>query len=167
MNIPVSPNTRGALVDPHIQKSEGSHLMLRLMDGEFLCLQIIKPFLPCTKSQVVLVRPESARRAVPQELVHKIFDPRYLNDRIPSTPGYPPHLWTLEAEIEAARYRQEIAEGKRPDSNGLLNKPDHEDEAYFWEDYFYKVMKESWECETLAFSRLTSVQGTAIPKLYG
>ena len=169
--ISMSPIT--VLVDPQVQQSNPSstvsHLVLRVADGTSLSLRIIKPFLPFTKSQVFLIRPESAGRGLPSELILKVFDPRYLDDRIPPpNSGLPSRLWTLEAETTAADYRQEIAEGKRSDdfTVGLLYG-DEEAEPYLWEDHFYRLLKESWESEVDALSRLTSLQGTVIPKFYG
>jgi serine/threonine protein kinase len=77
-------------------------------------------------------------------------------------------LWILEAETEAAHYRQEILEGKRPDDFTVdLLYGDEEGEPYLWEEHFYRLLKDSWESEADAFSRLTSLQGTVIPKFYG
>ena len=93
----------------------GSHLVLGLADGTSLSLQIIKPFLPFTKSQFFLVCPGHSN-GLPSELILKVYDPCYLDDRIPPPKSnLPSRLWTLKAETEAAHYRQEIAEGKRPD----------------------------------------------------
>ncbi|KIM43308.1 hypothetical protein M413DRAFT_10007 [Hebeloma cylindrosporum] len=96
-----------ALVGLEIQQ----HLILRLPNGTLHSVQIIKPFkFPVTKSQVFLVRPQPARRRLPRELIPKIFDPRYSDERTP--PRIPrERLWTLEEKIEAARYRQEIGDG--------------------------------------------------------
>jgi len=131
-------------------------------------LQIIKSFLPFTKSQVYLVRPETPSNGLPPEIVLKVFDPRYVDERITSTSVLPPRLWTLEAETAAANYRQEIAEGKRPDDFTLdLVYEDGEAKPYLWEEYFYRYFMESSENEVEALNRLISLQGTAIPKLYG
>jgi len=77
-------------------------------------------------------------------------------------------LWTLKAETEAAHYRQEIAEGKRPDDFTVnLLYGDEEAEPYLWEEHFYRLLKESWESEADALNRLSPLQGTVIPKFYG
>ena len=56
----------------------GSHVELQLTDGTSLSLQIIKPFLPFTKSLVYIARPEtSSSNGFPPEIILKIFDPRY------------------------------------------------------------------------------------------
>jgi len=159
-------------LDSQIQQSNpfpgGSHLVVRLTDGTLLSLQIIKPFLPFTKSQVYLVRPEPARIGLPSELIIKVYDPRYLDERIPQPKSdLPSQLWTLEAETKAAHYRQDIAEGKRPDdfTKDLLNE-DEEAEPYIWEEHFYRLLKECWKSEADALSRLSQLQGTSIPKFY-
>ncbi|KIM37669.1 hypothetical protein M413DRAFT_77002 [Hebeloma cylindrosporum] len=153
----------------------GTHLVLLLIDGTFHSLQVIEAFQPFTKSQVFLVRPEPASRGLPLELVLKIFDPRYLDNRaLPKVlkPGSRlRHPWTLEGEIEAARYRQEVAEGERPEHDEFLEdrleEPDQEAEPYLWEEHYYRVMKDCWESENDAFSLLKSFQGTVIPRFYG
>ena len=170
-SIGMSPPT--VLIDPQMQQSNpfpgGSHLILRLTDGTSLSLQIIKPFLPFTKSQVFLVHPEPVGNDLPSELILKVFDPRYLDDRIPPPKSnLPSRLWTLEAETEAAHYRQEIAEGKRPDDFTVdLLYGDEEAELYLWEEHFYRLLKESWGSEADALDRLSPLQGTVIPKFYG
>jgi serine/threonine protein kinase len=163
-------------VDAQIQLEEpnpypvGSHVALRLTDGTLLSLQIIKPFLPFTKSQVYLVRPETTTwsNGLPHEIILKVFDPRYDDGRIPPQSGKLPRLWTLEAETAAALYRQEIAEGKRPDVI-TVHPPYTDGDAmpYLWEEYFYRYSVESSENEIAALTRLISLQGTLIPKLYG
>jgi serine/threonine protein kinase len=139
---------------------------MRLTDGTPLSLQIIKPFLPFTKSLVYLVRPESPSNGLPPEIILKIFDPRYVDERNP--PSSKPRLWTLEAETAAAQYRQEIAEGKRPDDFTIpIVYRDGEAKPYLWEEHFYRYFMVSWENEVDALRRLISLQGTIIPKFYG
>ncbi|KIM41968.1 hypothetical protein M413DRAFT_37144, partial [Hebeloma cylindrosporum] len=151
----------------------GSRIDMRLANGEFLSLQVIEPFLPFTKSQVFLVRPEPASRELPHELVLKIYDPRYIDDRLKPkvpTPNLLRHSWTLEAEIEAGPYRREVAEGKRPDELSAecsLRPPMQRAEPYLWEEHYYRVMEDSWKSEKYAFNQLISLQGTVIPKFYG
>jgi len=149
----------------------GSHVAMRLTDGTPLSLQIIKPFLPFTKSLVYLVRPETptGSNGLPPEIILKIFDPRYVDERIPSSKfGLRPRLWTLEAETAAAQYRQEIAEGKRPDDLTVhVVYRDGEAKPYLWEEHFYRYFMVSWENEVDAFKCLISLQGTIIPKFYG
>ena len=157
-------------VDPQTNPFPGgSRLVVRLTDETSLSLQIIKPFLPFTKSQVFLVRPEPARSGIPSKLILKVYDPRYLEDRIPPPKSnLPSRLWTLEAETEAAKYRQEITEGKRPDNFTVdLLYGDERAEPYLWEEHFYRLLKESWESEADALSHLLPLQGTVIPKFYG
>jgi len=158
---------------PPMQESNpfpvGSHVAMRLTDGTPLSLQIIKPFLPFTKSLVYLVRPESPSNGLPAEIILKIFDPRYVDERTPSSKhGLHPRLWTLEAETAAAEYRQEIAEGKRPDDLTVhVLYRDGEAKPYLWEEHFYRYFMVSSENEVDALRRLISLQGTVIPKFYG
>ena len=149
----------------------GSHVAMRLTDGTPLSLQIIKPFLPFTKSLVYLVRPETPSNGLPPEIILKIFDPRYVDERTPpsSKHGLRPRLWTLEAETAAAQYhRQEIAEGKRPDDLTVhVVYRDGEAKPYLWEEHFYRYFMVSSENEVDGLRRLISLQGTIIPKFYG
>ena len=158
---------------PPIQDSNpfpvGSHIAMRLTDGTPLSLQIIKPFLPFTKSLVYFVRPETPSNGLPPEIILKIFDPRYVDERNPSSKhGLHPRLWTLEAETAAAQYRQEIAEGKRPDDLTVhVLYRDGKAKPYLWEEHCYRYFMVSWENEVDALRRLISLQGTIIPKFYG
>ena len=87
----------------------GSHLVLGLADGTSLSLQIIKPFLPFTKSQFFLVCPGHGN-GLPSELILKVYDPCYLDDRIPPPKSnLPSRLWTLKAET---RPKQHIIDRK-------------------------------------------------------
>ncbi|KIM36041.1 hypothetical protein M413DRAFT_49101, partial [Hebeloma cylindrosporum] len=152
----------------------GAHVVLRRTDGTTLSLEIVRPFLPFTKCLVYVVRPESSSvsDSLPPEVILKIYDPRYIDERIQSkkygSSRVRTHVWTLEAEMEAVRYRQEIAEGKRPDdfTVHLLYK-DGDAHPFLWEEDFYRYLKESSENEVAAFGRLRSLQGTVIPKFYG
>jgi hypothetical protein len=124
--------------------SNDCHFVLRLIDGTSLSLQIMKPFLLFTKSQVFFVRPElePPRNGLPSELILKVYDPRFLDDRIPPlTSNLPSQLWTLMSVTESAHYRREIAEGKRPDDFTMsLLYGDKEAEPYLWEEHFYRLM---------------------------
>jgi serine/threonine protein kinase len=150
----------------------GSRVELQLTDGKSLSLQIIEPFLPFTKSLVYLVHPETSTNNFPPKIILKIYDPRYLDKRIPSIKSSMYFRWTLEAETAAAQYRQEIAEGKCSpvdDSDPTMDILYREGKAkpYLWEDYFYRYFMESSENEVDAYSHLISFQGTMIPKFYG
>jgi serine/threonine protein kinase len=146
----------------------GSYLSLRLSDETHLSLQVIKRFLPFTKSQVYLVRPEPVN-GLPSEIILKVYDPRYLDDRIPPpTTHLIPRVWTLEAEILAARHRQEIVDGKLTDEFTVdLLYGEEEAEPHFWEEHFFRLLKECWQSEVDALNRLKPLQGTIVPKLYG
>ena len=61
----------------------GSRVEFQLTDGDPLSLQIIKPFLPFTKSLVYLARPETSSNGLPPEIILKIFDPRYDDECFP------------------------------------------------------------------------------------
>ena len=156
----------------------GSHVELQLTDGTSLSLQIIKPFLPFTKSLVYIARPETSSDSngfLPPEIILKIFDPRYDIGRIQPLSRLDsdqPDLWTLKAETEAAQYRQEIAEGKRTDvlttdPYCVYRKGKDKPAPYLLEEKYYRYFMEISKNEVDAYTQLLSFQGTVIPKFYG
>ena len=139
-----------------------------------MSLQIIKPFLPFTKSLVYIARPEtSSSNGFPPEIILKIFDPRYDIGRIqPLSKLDHPHLWTLKAETEAAQYRQEIAEGKRTDvlttdPYCVYRKGKDKPAPFLLEEKYHRYFMEMSKNEVDAYTQLLSFQGTVIPKFYG
>ncbi|KIM37257.1 hypothetical protein M413DRAFT_30985 [Hebeloma cylindrosporum] len=83
-----------------------------------------------------------------------VFDPRYNDERDKS--GRNPRVWTIEAETEAVRCLEEIAEGRHPDDftvQFLYREGDAK--PFLWEEDYYRYLKESAESE-----------GTVIPKLH-
>ncbi|KAF8813179.1 hypothetical protein BYT27DRAFT_7044866, partial [Phlegmacium glaucopus] len=65
-------------------------------------------------------------------------------------------------------YRQEIADGKRPNDFIVdLLYVDEEAESYIsLGETFYRALKESWKSEVQAHSRLKLLQGMVVPKSY-
>ncbi|KIK04405.1 hypothetical protein K443DRAFT_675998 [Laccaria amethystina LaAM-08-1] len=154
-------------VTPHSYPA-GSHITLRLTDGASLSLQVNKPFLPFTKAQVYLVSPSEPIHNLPSQIILKIFDPQTVDDRFPPPKStLPAHPWTLDAESAAAQYREDVAQGKRPDDFTVdLLYEEEEAEPYLWEERFYRLLKESYESEVDALGRLESFQGTVVPKVF-
>ncbi|EDR05101.1 uncharacterized protein LACBIDRAFT_330225 [Laccaria bicolor S238N-H82] len=155
-------------ITPHSYPA-GSRITLRLTDGTSLSLQVNKPFLPFTKSQVYLVSPsEPSTHNLPSQIILKIFDPQTVDDRFPPLQTtLSAHPWTLDAEAAAVQYREDVAKGKRPDDFTMdLLYGEEEAEAYLWEEHFYRLLKESYESEVGALARLESLQGTVVPKVF-
>jgi serine/threonine protein kinase len=123
---------------------------------------VIKPFLPITKSQVFLVDVHGALNGVPSPMILKIFDPRFLEDRIGHSRDHP---WSLENELAAAERRAAVIRGDRQD--------DYDQEDFFdfdevlWEEYAYREMQLAFQLELAAYTRLRQLQGDGIPRCYG
>lgn len=140
----------------------GTALSLRL-DGENISttFHVVRSFAPFTKAQVYLVRPEPYSD-FPSQLVLKIFDPRFLDERFsdyrPSCP------WTLAAESLAAQKREQ---GEVPDDFIIYQVDNDEREPWHWEAHFFRLLEDSFESEVLAYKRLVELQGQSVPKFYG
>ena len=154
-------------ITPHSPYPAGSRITLRLTDGTSLSLEVNKPFLPFTKSQVYLVSPSEPIHNLPSQIILKIFDPQTIDDRFPPPQTtLPAHPWIFDAEAAAAQYREDVAQGKRPDDFTVDLLYEEEAEPYLWEEHFYRLLKESYESEVGALGRLGSLQGMVVPKLF-
>ncbi|KAM5545664.1 hypothetical protein V8D89_000702 [Ganoderma adspersum] len=128
-----------------------------------LTLTIDRPFAPFTKAVVLLARsPELG----PDPVVVKIYDPRFLDDRLLDTPHSPARPWSLEAERAA---------------DAIWNEPFHERYLYEeappedaspgivvqWEKHFRMLSIGCFkdEREVYMYDRLRPLQGSAIPRL--
>lgn len=154
----------------------GAHLSL-VIDGRPTLYHIKRPFIPFTKSVVLLAQPtttpkDSASRTedAASLVVVKIFDPRVLDDR--STATKEKHHWTLGAEQRAAqdRAREDFQwddsvlyedEPESSDTEGLALR------AAQWEQNFYALAMQCFNIEREAYERLQGLQGGAIPRLLG
>ncbi|EPT05858.1 hypothetical protein FOMPIDRAFT_1026754 [Fomitopsis schrenkii] len=153
----------------------GTQLSL-VIDDKPTRYHIKKPFLPFTKSAVVLAQPgtapgDSADHAedAASLVVVKIFDPRVLDDRIATKEK---HHWTLAAEQRAAqdRAREDFQwddsvlyedEHDPSDAEGLVLR------AAQWEQNFFALTMQCFDTERAAYERLRGLQGNAIPRLLG
>lgn len=148
----------------------GSIVTFRTASNQTLPFEIIQPFIPFTKSQVYLVRPasEADRRRLAPEVILKVYDPRYLDDRLPPTPKSkrPIRCWSLEAESQATERRKQVESGSSPDDfdEDML----YEDvvEPWVYEEHFYRLLKTCWESEVACLRKLEHFQGTVVPKLF-
>ncbi|KAI0764756.1 hypothetical protein C8Q74DRAFT_1429621 [Fomes fomentarius] len=78
--------------------SAGERITIATADSTFTFI-IDKPFAPFTKAVVLRARcPELG----PEPIIIKIFDPRFLNDRLTTTRRTPPRPWALDLERAAA-----------------------------------------------------------------
>ncbi|KAI0742399.1 hypothetical protein C8Q80DRAFT_905220 [Daedaleopsis nitida] len=125
---------------------------------------IDRPFLPFTKSVVLLARCEEL---APHPVVVKIFDPRYLDERFSVVESQPSRPWTLAAERAAAALPAEAFneddlwedEPDPADADGLAKR------AALWEEHYRRLSTECFASEHSAYERLPDLQGTAIPRL--
>ncbi|KAI5999058.1 hypothetical protein EDD15DRAFT_2543569, partial [Pisolithus albus] len=160
-------------MSPVVQADDGSFptdcpLSVRL-DGatDPTTFHVIRSFLPFTKAQVYLVRPEP-NTVLPSQVILKVYDPRFLDDRYPATDRVPNRPWTLHAESVAAEKRAQVASGKVDDDFHIdLLYDEEEADPSLWEEHFFRLMMECFESELEAYKRLKDMQGLTIPKLYG
>ncbi|KAF8131561.1 hypothetical protein EV363DRAFT_1583820 [Boletus edulis] len=110
----------------------------------------------------------------PKQVVIKIHDPRYLDERITVKHGCRSYPWNLAAERAAA-----IERTKNPDLSEQepsyvmcsrcpddLSGEDLATHNLFWEEHYYRIMAEDYESELTAYERLKDLQlGSAIPCL--
>lgn len=113
-------------------------------------------YLPFTLSQVMRVRvisaPESHDLELPETLILKLYDRRYIADR-----RYDEQTWSLEREIAAQRKWNDIAQGKGLDDyeevKRLYDEYDEDDwrdmnHAWNWPDYEEKTFQNN--CEVIS-----------------
>ena len=153
--------------------SAGTQLQL-MVDGKPTHYLIKKPFLPFTKSAVVLAQPVSSPEDGTTDsnaslVVVKIFDPRVLDDR---TAAKTKHPWSLAAEQQAAQDRA-VEDFEWDDSVLYEDEPDPSDaeglalRAAQWEQNFYALTMQCFDTERSAYEHLQELQGTAMPRLLG
>ncbi|KAI6021036.1 hypothetical protein EDC04DRAFT_393341 [Pisolithus marmoratus] len=128
---------------------------------------VTRSFVPFTKAQVYLVRPD-ANTDLPSQVILKVYDPRFLDDRYPSSSRVPSRPWALHAESVAARKRVRVASGEVDDDFHIdLLYGDEEADPSLWEEHFFRLMKECFQSELEAYKRLDDLQGRSIPKFFG
>lgn len=125
---------------------------------------------PVTKSVVLLAKPDEGS---PEQVVIKIFDPRYLDERISDIPSRASYPWDLVNERAAATARPQNLELSDDDLVEKMYSDEPEDlsgEALathnlFWEERFHRLMMECYDSEHKAYERLRDLQGSAIARL--
>ncbi|KAI0329997.1 hypothetical protein GY45DRAFT_792351 [Cubamyces sp. BRFM 1775] len=150
-------------VDPMF--SPGARIILTTADdGRTLTFTIDRPFAPFTKSLVLLARcPE----LTPDAVVIKIYDPRFLDDRVSVVPSQPSRPWTPAAEKAAAalpkdEFDEALLWEDEPEDTDVAGKAAR---AALWEEHYRRLSFECFEAETSAYDRLRALQGGAIPRL--
>ncbi|RPD62720.1 hypothetical protein L226DRAFT_532291 [Lentinus tigrinus ALCF2SS1-7] len=131
-----------------------------------LTFTIDRPFMPFTKSVVLLVR---SQELGPDPVVIKIYDPRFLDERFPlpvPTALNPHRHWSLAAERASVAFPP----GTYKDEDQLYaDLPDdpqaHAERAALWEAHFRHLSTQCFKDEKMAYENLRVLQGTAIPRL--
>ncbi|KAG6380693.1 hypothetical protein JVT61DRAFT_5070 [Boletus reticuloceps] len=138
-----------------------------LNDDTEVNFTICKLSTPVTKSVVVLAKPDSGD---PEQVVIKIYDPRYLDERFIESGCY---KWNLATEQTAAIERtknpdlsdKELTHKMHSHRRKDLSGEDRATHDLSWEENFYRTMMEQYEAELTAYERLKDLQGSAIPRL--
>ncbi|OSC98359.1 hypothetical protein PYCCODRAFT_1397266 [Trametes coccinea BRFM310] len=132
-------------------------------DQRPITFNIIKPFEPWTKSAVFLVH---ADQLGPEPVVLKVYDPRFLDDRIFQSSVQRPRPWSLQAEQAANTLPDDVDQGEIWDPD-----PDESDiegtryRAAIWEKYYRGLLYECYDSESRAYEVLKQYQGSAIPRM--
>jgi hypothetical protein len=120
---------------------------------------ILKPFLPSTQNQVLLVELQPPISGIPSNVILKVYDPRFINDR---DRRFRP--WLLSLEVATAERRETIARNERLDDYDEVNWTDFDE--LLWEEDFYRTTEERLNSELASYSRLRDLQGDGIPHYY-
>ncbi|KAM5545657.1 hypothetical protein V8D89_000695 [Ganoderma adspersum] len=126
-----------------------------------LTFTIDRPFTPFTKAVVLLARcPELG----PDPVVVKIYDPRFLDERLQDTPHCPARPWSLELERAADAVWDEPFHRR-----DLLVEPEDAEGGSAipaqWEKHFRLLSTGCFKAECEVYGRLCTLQGSAIPRL--
>ena len=127
-----------------------------------LTLTIDKPFAPFTKAVVLLAHSPDLG---PDPVIVKIYDPRFLDERLSDTPTCPPRPWSLKAERAADAiwdvpyHPNDVWEREPEDAKGRAAR------AALWEKHFRRLSTNSFGYERAVYDRLLPLQGSAIPRL--
>ncbi|KAM5545662.1 hypothetical protein V8D89_000700 [Ganoderma adspersum] len=139
----------------------GQTVTLRTPDRT-LTLTIDRPFAPFTKAVVLLARcPELG----PDPVVVKIYDPRFLDERLQDTAHCPARPWSLELERAADAIwddpfdQLDIWADEPEDAEGRAAL------AALWEKHFRILSTGCFKAECEVYDRLRPLQGSAIPRL--
>lgn len=134
--------------------------------GQHFIFTIVRPFAPFTKSVVLLVRCADVSS---EPIILKIYDPRFLDDRLgltpvdPSRPAIPSRPWSLENERAAPdTYDEDDLWEESPAPDDVAG---HTARAALWEAHYQYLSTECFDSEHAAYTHLQHLQGAAIPRL--
>ncbi|KAH9886207.1 hypothetical protein C8Q73DRAFT_283192 [Cubamyces lactineus] len=153
-------------MEVHPMFAPGERIVLTAADGRTLTFTIDRPFAPFTKSVVLLAHcPELAPDS--EAVVIKIYDPRFLDDRISPVVSQPSRPWTLSAEKAAAALPQDAFDEAQlwedePEDSDVAGRAAR---AALWEEHYRRLSFGCFEAETGAYDHLQALQGGAVPRL--
>ncbi|RDX54306.1 hypothetical protein OH76DRAFT_1082478 [Lentinus brumalis] len=141
--------------------SAGQNISLTT-NGRTLTFSIERPFTPFTKSVVLLA---SSTELGPDPVVIKIYDPRFLDERVSVVESQPSRPWSLAAEQAAAA----LPSGAFDEDKLWEDEPDEAEgraeRAALWEEHFRRLSAECYASERSAYEHLRVYQGSTIPRL--
>ena len=127
-----------------------------------LTLTIDRPFAPFTKAVVLLA---CCPELEPDPVVVKIYDPRFLDERLQDTPHCPARPWSLELE----RAADAIWDDPFDPLDIWADEPEDVEGqaalAALWEKHFRILSTGCFKAECEVYDRLRPLQGSAIPRL--
>lgn len=150
----------------------GQRISLKPLDRPQVSFTICKLSTPVTKCIVVFAKPDEDSENREQVAI-KIFDPRFLDERIAEIPSHPSYPWNLANEQAAALARSQCSKLSDEELVDIIYSDDPEDLSgedlathyLFWEERFHRLLMESYNSELTAYERLKDLQGSAIPRL--
>ena len=127
-----------------------------------LTFTIDRPFAPFTKAVVLLARsPELG----PDPVVVKIYDPRFLDERLLDTRHSRTGPWSLESERAADAIWDEPFDDLDLYGDAPQDASARAARAALWEKYYRILSTGSFKDECEVYDRLRPLQGSAIPRL--
>lgn len=139
---------------------------------------VIRPFRPRTALHLVVARLTGLSRPCPLPIgllfVVKVFDSRFIAWRSSKWDNNP---WNPDAERKGwqlyqsgPRARTPVAHHDstwNPPQDGDEDEDIPRDEDFIWEKWYIRLMTSMFLAERATYSRLASLQGTAVPTFYG
>ncbi|KAI9063818.1 hypothetical protein FKP32DRAFT_1676097 [Trametes sanguinea] len=152
------------LAPAHLSAGKTVSFASAAADCRPLTLTIVKSFEPFTKSVVLLVQ---ANELGPQPVIMKIYDPRFLDERLIENPYQRARPWSLAAETAANAIDTQTFDER------MLDEPEPDDADVegnlarnaLWEKYFRILSERCFEHECKAYHLLQQFQGSVMPHL--
>lgn len=150
----------------------GQRISLKPLDRPQVSFTVCKLSTPVTKSTVLFVTPDgdSENR---EQVVIKIYDPRFLDERVSEIPSHPSYPWNFaneQAAVLARPQNSKLSDGELvdiiySDEPQDLSGEDLATHYLFWEERFHRLTMDCYDSELIAYERLMDLQGSAIPRL--